>query len=83
MEGRTPIGYVKQDKKLVPEEKGAETVGMIFDKYLECKSVQKLKEYLDENKTSTGNNEWFSKGQLYHLLTNEVYIGKVTHFVEI
>ncbi len=79
MGGCTPFGYQKQDKKLVINEKDAEKVKHIFNQYLECKSVKKLKEYLDENEFKTRNGKDFSKGQLYHLLANKVYIGKITH----
>jgi hypothetical protein len=56
----------------------------IYEKYLEFGSVLKLKQYLDENniKSRTGKN--FSKGSLYKLLSNKVYIGLVhykgTHY---
>lgn len=79
MGGCTPLGYEKKDKKLVIEKNGAEKVKLIFDKYLEFKSVLKLKEYLDKNQITTRTGKSFSKGQLYHLLANKVYIGKITH----
>ncbi len=52
---------------------------MIFDKYLDLKSVPKLMHYLKENKIKTRTDKNFSKGQLYHLLANKVYIGKIIH----
>lgn len=79
MGGCTPLGYQKLEKKLVVEENGVEKVKLIFDKYLEFKSVLKLKEYLDYNKIKTRTEKDFSKGQLYHMLANKVYIGKITH----
>lgn len=79
MGGCTPLGYQKKDKKLIIEKESAETVKLIFDKYLECKSVMKLKEYLDANQIKTRTEKDFSKGQLYHMLANKVYIGKITH----
>lgn len=36
-------------------------------------------QYLKENEIKTRTNKNFSKGQLYHLLINKVYIGKITH----
>ncbi len=54
-------------------------VQMLFDKYLELKSVPKLVQYLKENEIKTKTDKYFSKGQLYHLLSNKVYIGKITH----
>lgn len=52
---------------------------MIFDKYLDLKSVPKLMHYLKENEIKTRTDKNFSKGQLYHLLANKVYLGKITH----
>ena len=52
---------------------------MIFDKYLDLKSVPKLMHYLKENEIKTRTDKNFSKGQLYHLLANKVYIDKITH----
>lgn len=79
MGGRPPIGYKKENKKLIVEEKDAQKVQMLFEKYLELKSVPKLMQYLKENKIKTKTDKYFSKGQLYHLLANKVYIGKITH----
>ena len=36
-------------------------------------------QYLKENEIKTKTDKYFSKGQLYHLLSNRVYIGKITH----
>ena len=79
MGGKVPLGYSKEDKKLVIYNEDAQKVQMLFDKYLELKSVPKLMHYLKENKIKTKTDKYFSKGQLYHLLSNRVYIGKITH----
>ena len=39
MGGCTPLGYTKEDKKLVINENDAQKVRTIFKKYLELKSV--------------------------------------------
>lgn len=75
MGGRPPIGYKKEDKKLVIHKEEAQKVRMILD----LKSVPKLMHYLKENEIKTRTDKYFSKGQLYHLLANKVYIGKITH----
>lgn len=79
MGGRIPIGYKRENKKLVPDEDYIPTVTTIFEKYIEFESVFKLKKYLDENsiKSRTGKN--FSKGNLYKLLSNRIYLGMVHH----
>ena len=79
MGGKVPLGYIKEDKKLVIHKEDAKRVQMIFDKYLELKSVPKLMQYLKENEIKTKTDKYFSKGQLYHLIVNKVYIGKITH----
>ena len=66
-------------KKLIIYEEESKKVRMIFNKYLELKSVPKLMQYLKENEIKTKTDKYFSKGQLYHLLVNKVYIGKITH----
>lgn len=79
MGGKVPLGYLKEDKKLVVHNEDAQKVQMLFDKYLELKSVPKLMQYLKENEIKTKTDKYFSKGQLYHLLANKIYIGKITH----
>lgn len=79
MGGRVPIGYKKENKKLIISENDAKTVQQIFKKYLELKSVPKLKEYLAEHNITSNKNNYFEKGQLYHILQNKVYIGRITH----
>lgn len=79
MGGKVPLGYLKEDKKLVVHNDDAQKVQMLFDKYLELKSVPKLMHYLKENEIKTKTDKYFSKGQLYHLLSNRVYNGKITH----
>ena len=73
MGGRPPIGYKKEDKKLVIHKEEAQKVRMVLDKYLDLKSVPKLMHYLKENEIKTRTDKNFSKGQLYHLLANKVY----------
>jgi len=77
--GRPPIGYKLENKKLVPDEDKISTITTIFEKYLEFEGMLKLKQYLDENniKSRTGKN--FSKGNLYKILSNKIYIGLISH----
>lgn len=53
MGGKVPLGYSKEDKKLVVHNEDAQKVQMLFEKYLELKSVPKLMQYLKENKIKT------------------------------
>ncbi len=65
MGGRVPIGYERKDKKLIIETSGAAKVKKIFEKYIELKSVPKLKTYLacENIRTNTGKN--FDKNNVY------------------
>ena len=76
--GATPLGYKKDNGALVEDTEQSWKIQIIFGKYLELKSVAKLKFYLDENEVHTRSDKKFSKGNLYHLLSNKVYIGKIT-----
>ena len=79
MSGFSPIGYELKEKKLVIDEKNAEKVKIIFEKYLEREGVPELKRYLDDNEIKTRSGLNFSKGNLYKILANQAYIGKVAH----
>ena len=79
MGGRVPIGYERKDKKLIIETSGAAKVKKIFEKYIELKSVPKLKTYLAGENISTNTGKNFDKGQLYHILQNKTYTGKIVH----
>jgi site-specific DNA recombinase len=82
-----PLGYDVQDKKLVVNEAEAETVRTLFDLYLELGSVRALRDEADRrgirtkhrpNAKNTGNKP-FSRGNLYGLLSNDLYAGEVRH----
>jgi site-specific DNA recombinase len=82
MGGTIPLGYRAVDKKLVIDEAGAITVRSIFQRYLDLKSVLALAEELNQNKTVDEANPLrapVSRGRLYHLLSNPVYIGQARH----
>jgi DNA invertase Pin-like site-specific DNA recombinase len=89
MGGMVPIGYDLKDRKLVVNEKEAETVRWIFDRYLELRSVRSLKAEMDEKGILTkvrrsaegklsGGLRWF-RGALYQLLQNPIYRGEIRH----
>ena len=88
MGGNVPLGYRLQDRKLIVEEKEAETVRQIFSLYLEVRSLPKLAARLAElgvvSKTRRYGDrliggQAFRTGALSHLLANRVYIGEVKH----
>ncbi len=79
MGGRVPFGYEIAEKKLVIEKNFASVIKIIYDKYLELKSVHKLKTYLDESNIRSKSGKVFSKGNLYKILSNKIYIGLIRH----
>ena len=89
MGGVPPIGYDIKDRGLVINEPDAETVRKIFSLYLEAGSVPALMDRLQQGgiRTATrysakGNHYGdrpFTRGHLYKLLANPIYIGRVPH----
>jgi site-specific DNA recombinase len=89
MGGVPPLGYAITDRKLtvVPEE--AATVRLIFRRYLELGSVRLLKQDLEQTGIrskqrvrrdgSRIGGQPFSRGALYALLSNPLYIGEIAH----
>ena len=90
MGGTVPLGYRVENRKLMIEENEAKTVRHLFARYLKLKSVRALAEEADATGLegrlpSAGGKPGkpFGRGNLYHLLSNPVYIGKVRHHGEI
>ena len=89
MGGSLPIGYDVKDRALVIEKAGAALVRRVFERYLELKSVYVLADELRRDNIRTpqrtsvsghvSGNQLFSRGNLYWLLTNRVYIGLAVH----
>lgn len=79
MGGTVPLGYDIQNRSLVINEKEAATIRLIYDQYLALGCVRKLKSFLDDKGVKTKAGFLFSRGVLYWLLQNPVYIGKTRH----
>jgi site-specific DNA recombinase len=89
MGGLVPLGYEVRDRQLVINPSEAETVRQIFQRYNELGSVRLLKDELDrggirskirvaKNGLQSGGQS-FSRGALYTLLGNPIYVGDVRH----
>ena len=89
MGGTLPLGYDRRDRKLVINPAEAETVRLIYTLYLELGAVRLLQAEFDRHGTRskerassmgqrTGGNR-FSRGALYALLTNPLYVGEISH----
>jgi DNA invertase Pin-like site-specific DNA recombinase len=89
MGGTVPLGYDVKERKLVVNESEADTVRLIFRRYLALGCVSKLQIDLDRKgirskrriltsgKVLGGCS--FGRGALYHLLRNRIYRGEVVH----
>ncbi len=89
MGGIPPPGYRPDGRRLVVEPQGAELIREIFRRYLALGSVRELRHSLmrDDLKSpsmtaSTGRligNKFFMRSQLYRILSNPSYIGRIRH----
>jgi len=89
MGGVVPLGYDVEDKRLVVNAAEAENVRTLFRLYLEHGTVRAVQEEAtrcgivtrrrrDRNGTASGGRA-FSRGNLYQLLANPLYVGLVRH----
>jgi hypothetical protein len=89
MGGYVPLGYEPDGRTLVIHEAEAETVRTVFRLYLELGTVRKVKEAADRLGLATkvragqgkrmGGGRPLSRGHLYHLLGNPLYVGRIAH----
>ncbi|MDO8433859.1 MAG: recombinase family protein [Candidatus Binatus sp.] len=89
MGGTTPLGYDVKDRHLIINRAEAATVKQIYERYLELGSVRLLKQDLDRRGVSSkarvsmkglkSGGRSFSRGALYELLANPIYIGEIRH----
>lgn len=85
MGGIPPIGYSRKDKELIVDPDGAKVVNSIFEIYLEVKCLNQLKREVDKlgYETRPSRPDAFarpySRGHLYNMLCNPIYIGEIRH----
>jgi site-specific DNA recombinase len=89
MGGRVPVGYDVKDKKLIVHTAEADQVKGIFQLYLKLGCVAKLKARLDQDGVKSkerlsvsgvkSGGMSYSRGALYTLLQNRIYLGKIPH----
>src|SRR4029077_11635179 len=77
MGGVVPLGYKVCDRKLVIEEKEAEIVRMIFDRFLELGSTALLAKAFTAAGIRGRRGKPMNKGSLYKILANRSYILEV------
>jgi site-specific DNA recombinase len=89
MGGNVPLGYDASERTLVIDPTEAETVRRIFAVYLELGCVRRVKDAADRLGLTTKRSATvqgaerggkpFSRGHLYRLLSNPIYIGQIAH----
>ena len=89
MGGVVPLGYRVEARALHVVEEHAAIIKTLFHKYLALGSVVLLKRELDaehiqlplrmDGKGNTSGGGMYSRGHLYKLLSNPIYIGKLAH----
>ena len=86
MGGTVPLGYRPDNSKLVVHEREAQIVRFLFQRYLELKSVRALSQEAKAQDLAATLKEAdgprlrsFCRGNLYYLLSNPVYVGKIRH----
>ncbi|MBZ5501454.1 MAG: recombinase family protein [Acidobacteriia bacterium] len=89
MGGAVPQGYDCVERRLIINPREASIVRTIFREYLRLGCVSELKRYLDQKQIRskarvsaagrTYGGATYSRGALYHLLNNRIYIGEIAH----
>jgi DNA invertase Pin-like site-specific DNA recombinase len=89
MGGPVPLGYEPNGRTLAIVETEAKTVRTLFRLYLELGTVRRVKEEADRVGLTTKVREGadrrmrggrsLSRGHIYHLLSNPLYIGRIAH----
>ena len=89
MGGPVPLGYRVQDRQLIIKDDEASAVRQIYDLYLALGTVRALKQEVD--RLGMISRHWvtrageqrggkpYTRGHLYRILTNPLYVGKVSH----
>ena len=89
MGGTPPLGYEPNGRTLAIVEEHADLVRLIFQLYLDLGSVRAVCDELDRrgivkpvriSKAGKSYGGWpFGRGELYALLSNPIYIGRIQH----
>ncbi|UOK71862.1 recombinase family protein [Ancylobacter polymorphus] len=89
MGGHVPMGYRREDRRLVIAPNEASLVRTIFARYLELGTVEAVERSLKQDgivtptyRSAAGNlsgSRPFHRGHLYQMLGNVIYAGKIKH----
>jgi site-specific DNA recombinase len=89
MGGNLPLGYDVKDRQLVINDAEGQTVRLIFSRYLTLGRVSALRSELRQlgivskvwvsSKGIHRGGHPYSRGALYYLLRNPIYVGRIAH----
>ncbi|MEM1040086.1 MAG: recombinase family protein [Pseudomonadota bacterium] len=89
MGGPVPLGYRSEDRHLIVHSVEAKTVRLIYDLYLQLRTVRALQMELERmsivspiSVTKAGKprgGKPYPRGHLHRILTNPIYVGRVGH----
>ena len=73
--GTCPIGYKRENKKMVIDETTKDLVIRIFNMYLEGKSYQTIANILNDEGIPTQTNKKWKDTTIAKIISNKIYIG--------
>ena len=89
MGGAVPLGYDRVNRKLRINAEEAKTIRQLFELYLKLGSVRQLQAECERRRLRTklrtmldgrrSGGTAFSRGHLYRILSNPIYIGRIPH----
>ena len=77
--GNPPFGYERKDKKLIINKKEVKIIRLIFEKYIETGSINRVYDFLKEKNIKNRQGKIFSKNYLALILRNITYTGKIKY----
>jgi DNA invertase Pin-like site-specific DNA recombinase len=79
MGGVVPLGYEVKERMLLVKPEEAKIVRQIYIRYLELGCVRLLHRDIHDSGIRSGKGNIISRGTLYNMLTNPIYIGQIRH----
>ncbi len=90
MGGNVPLGYEVKDRKLVINEKESQTIKLIYEKFLQCKSCSEVTYFINRsghrtkrrklrNDGGTSGGQMFDRNAVERILKSPYYKGYVRH----
>ena len=73
--GTCPLGYKRENKKMVIDETTKDLVIRIFNMYLEGKSYQTIANILNAEKIPTLTNKQWKDATVSKIINNKIYVG--------